>query len=173
MDLDRLNGVYRQGALQMLEVEMKLRQVFTLCLCIGLLLMGPHLQAEIHKWVDDKGRVHYSDRPVTGKSTAINIKKGEASPAPAGQGERRLKMQRMLDVYAEERAEKQEEKQKRKAVQQKSKKNCIQAKDRYNSHLRATGIYSLGNDGKRQYLSEDERSTHMKRLKADIARWCR
>lgn len=157
----------------MLYAKMKRRRICTLSLMIGVSLLGQQLQAEVYKWVDDQGRVHFSDRPVDTDSTAVKIKEGDAPRVPAGQEERQQKMQRMLDVYAEERAEKQEAMQKQKAEGQRRKQNCVQAKDRYNSHLRASGIYNLGNEGKREYLSEAERAQHMKRLKAEIARWCR
>jgi hypothetical protein len=157
----------------MVDVKINFREVSIISLLIGLSLVTPYLQAEVYRWVDDKGRVHYSDRPVTGESTAIKIREGEATTAPAEQDERQLKMRRMLDVYAEERAEKQEAKQKQKAERQQRKQNCARAKDRYNSHLRASGIYTLGNQGERQFLSNDERTKHMKKLKAEIARWCK
>jgi hypothetical protein len=157
----------------MFDLKIKGRLVGMLVLLIGLSLVGQQLRAEVYKWVDDQGRVHFSDRPADAQSTAIKIKQGEAPAAPLGVEDKQMKMQRMLDVYAEERAQRQEAMQKQKKERQQRKKNCALAKDRYNSHLRASGIYNLGSDGKRQYLSDEERSSHMKRLKADINRWCK
>jgi hypothetical protein len=157
----------------MLGLKMIWRQLGILLLLFGVSLVGQQLRAEVYKWVDDKGRVHFSDRPVDTESTAVKIRQGDAPAAATGQDERQLKMQRMLDVYAEERTERQEAKQKQKAERQQRKQNCARAKDRYNSHLRARGIYDLGSDGKRQYMSDDERAKHMKRLKAEISRWCK
>jgi hypothetical protein len=157
----------------MLDLTFNWRQLCTLCLFFLLMMVGLHLQAEVYKWVDDEGRVHYSDRSVTGASTAIKIREGETPQSSSADDDRQLKMRRMLDVYAEERAEKKEAKQKQQAERQKRKQNCARAKDRYNSHLRARGIYNLGNDGKRQYLSDEERTSHINSLKAEIARWCK
>lgn len=139
----------------------------------GLLLMAPHLRAEVYKWVDEEGRVHFSDRPEASASTEIKTRERQSAQPLEEEHERRQKMQRMLDVYAEERAEKKEAKQRQLAERKKRKQNCTLAKDRYNSHIRARGIYSLGNDGERRYMSDEERARHIKRLRADIARWCK
>ncbi|MES9969096.1 MAG: DUF4124 domain-containing protein [Candidatus Thiodiazotropha sp.] len=136
------------------------------------MLVTLQLHAGVYKWVDDKGRVHFSDRPVDGQSTQINIRQKSVDEASPGPEDRKSKMQRMLDVYQEERAERKEAKQKQQAERKQRKQNCVRAKDRYNSHLRASGIYDLNKDGERQYLSETQRARHMKRLKSEIARWC-
>ncbi|MES9814319.1 MAG: DUF4124 domain-containing protein [Candidatus Thiodiazotropha sp.] len=157
----------------MLVTQSKLPCLLTQSLLFVLLMAGLPLQAEVYKWVDEQGRVHFSDRPVTGEPTEIRIREQESPQPTAGQDDRQKEMQRMLDVYAEERAERKAAKQKQLAERKKRKQNCVRAKDRYSSHLRATGIYNLGNDGERRYLSDEERARHIKRLKADIARWCR
>ncbi|MEW8052372.1 MAG: DUF4124 domain-containing protein [Candidatus Thiodiazotropha sp.] len=157
----------------MLDLKIMWTRMFALSLLLVLLMAAFQLQAEVYKWVDEQGRVHFSDRPVTGESTEIKIRDQEGSQPSTGEDDRQLKMQRMLDVYAEERAEKKEAKQKQLAERKKRKQNCVRAKDRYNSHLRATGIYNLGNDGERRYLSDQARARHIKQLKAEISRWCR
>jgi hypothetical protein len=155
----------------MLELQISWRQGGKLTLLFVLLSMALQLQAEVYKWVDEQGRVHFSDRPDAGASTEIKIKEQQPQSSD-GQNDRQLQMQRMLDVYAEERADKKEAQQKQQAERKKRKQNCARAKDRYNTHIRARGIYNLGNDGERQYLSEAERTRHIKQLKSDIARWC-
>jgi hypothetical protein len=136
-------------------------------------LIALPLHAEVYKWVDEQGRVHFSDRPDEAASTEITIKEQQPPQSSEGQDDRKSRMQRMLDVYAEERAEKKEAQQKQQAEEKKRKQYCIRAKDRYNTHLRARGIYDLGDDGERRYLSEEERASHIKQLKSEIARWCK
>ena len=157
----------------MLELNIRRRDKYSLVPLFLFFIATFQLHAGVYKWVDEKGRVHFSDRPVTDQSTEINIKQQETGQPSAGQDDRKLKMERMLDVYEEERAEKKEAKQKQQAERKKRKQNCARAKDRYNSHVRARGIYNLNKDGDRQYMSDAERARHMKRLKSDIARWCK
>jgi 2-polyprenyl-6-methoxyphenol hydroxylase-like FAD-dependent oxidoreductase len=157
----------------MLELQMNWRLGVNLTLIVVLMSLALQLQAEVYQWVDEQGRVHFSDRPNEDGSTGIKIKEQQDAPTSDGPSERQQKMQRMLDVYAEERAEREEAKQKQQAELKKRKQYCARAKDRYNSHTRATGIYNLGSDGERRYLSEEERARHIKQLKSDIARWCK
>jgi hypothetical protein len=132
------------------------------------------LYAGVYKWTDEQGRVHFSDRPVSESSTEIKIKQAPSSNASGSSPQhRQQKMRKMLDALEEERIEKREAEQKAKQDQEKRKKKCLYAKDRYNSHNRATGIYSYQEDGQRNYLSDDERKSHMRKLKADIDRWCK
>jgi hypothetical protein len=132
------------------------------------------LYAGVYKWTDEQGRVHFSDRPDSESSTEVKIQQAPSSGTSNGSSQhRQQKMRKMLDALEEERIEKRETEQKAKKEREKRKKKCRYAKDRYNSHNRASGIYSYQKDGQRSYLSDDERKSHMKKLKADIERWCR
>ncbi|MCG7921780.1 MAG: DUF4124 domain-containing protein [Candidatus Thiodiazotropha lotti] len=132
------------------------------------------LYAGVYKWTDEHGRVHFSDRPVSESSTEVKIKQTPSSGSTGDSPQQRQqKMRKMLDAFEEERSEKKEAKQKAKQEREKRKKKCIYAKDRYNSHNRARGIYNYKKDGDRSYLSEAERKSLMQRLKADVDRWCK
>ncbi|MEW8628055.1 MAG: DUF4124 domain-containing protein [Candidatus Thiodiazotropha sp.] len=137
-------------------------------------IFSQSLYAGVYKWTDEHGRVHFSDRPVSESSTEVKIKQAPASDsANQSPQQRQQKMRKMLDAFEEERSEKKEAKQKAKNEREKRKKRCIYAKDRYNSHSRASGIYNYQEDGQKSYLSDAERKNHMKKLKADVDRWCK
>ena len=138
------------------------------------IIFSQSLYAGVYKWTDEHGRVHFSDRPVSDSSTEVKIKQTPSSESSGSSPQQRQqKMRKMLDAFEEERSEKKEAKQKAKQEREKRKKKCIYAKDRYNSHNRARGIYNYQKDGERSYLSEAERKNHMKKLKADVDRWCK
>ncbi|MCU7904847.1 MAG: DUF4124 domain-containing protein [Candidatus Thiodiazotropha sp. (ex Epidulcina cf. delphinae)] len=143
-----------------------------LLLLVMLLLFPLRVEAGVYQWTDEQGRVHFSDRPVTGESTEVKIK-DRSRPSVQDRQDRKLKMKRMLDVYEEDRAAKKEADRKQEKERKKRKRNCLHAKDRYDSHSRATGIYDFGKDGDRRYLSDGERTRHMQKLKAEVARWCK
>jgi vacuolar-type H+-ATPase subunit I/STV1 len=137
-------------------------------------IFSQSLFAGVYKWTDENGRVHFSDRPVSESSTEVKIKKAPSSDTSnSSSQQRQQKMRKMLDAFEEERNEKKEAKQKAKKEREKRKKKCIYAKDRYNSHNRASGIYSYKKDGQKNYLSDADRKTHMQRLKAEVDRWCK
>lgn len=41
--------------------------------------------AQVHRWVDEHGRVHYGDRPLGAQTTRLRIR-AESATAPAGNG---------------------------------------------------------------------------------------
>ena len=48
---------------------------------VMVLLVAPGAQAQIYKWVDEKGQTHYEERPPDGKDTKDTKKM--AAPAPS------------------------------------------------------------------------------------------
>lgn len=66
----------------------------------------PGISAEIYKWTDENGNVHYADSPGIQNAEKIEIKKSQAEdPRLRRQRKRQL---RMLEIYHEERQEKQQ-----------------------------------------------------------------
>ncbi len=144
------------------------------CALLGGLIFSPGLHAGVYKWTDENGRVHFSDRPVSDLSTEVKIKQAPpSSPSSSSPQQRQEKMRKMLDAFEEERNEKKEARQKAKKEREKREKKCLYAKDRYNSHNRASGIYGYDKEGQKNYLNDAERKTHIQRLKAEVDRWCK
>lgn len=98
----------------------------TLSLCALLCLCVVPAQAEIYRWTDDQGRVHFGERPQQG------AKRVEVDPQIVERDEqvraREANMQRLQQVRSEERAREQEQ---RAEQQAKQKAFC----DRLNSEL--------------------------------------
>ncbi|AXQ31256.1 DUF4124 domain-containing protein [Solimonas sp. K1W22B-7] len=55
-------------------------------LALGLMLTGPAMAAEVYKWVDPAGRIHYGDRPQDGWKRVDIKPPGGAAPAAAAPG---------------------------------------------------------------------------------------
>ncbi|MET0089636.1 MAG: DUF4124 domain-containing protein [Candidatus Thiodiazotropha sp.] len=147
-----------------------LKASFGTAILIALLIVPGLAVAAVYQWTDAQGQVHFSDRPVADTAREVPIKTPAANAAPAtGDGAREERTRRMLEVYQEDREKRRQEQQDR----EKRKRNCILAKDRYQSHSQASGIYSFRKDGQRQYLDEASRQRHMQKLKADVDKWCR
>ena len=53
---------------------------------MGLMLAGVASAGQVYKWTDDKGRVHYSDKPIP-KAQKLDVRvPGTAPPASSGGG---------------------------------------------------------------------------------------
>ncbi len=152
-----------------------LRKVIVKGALLSGLMLGSGVNfAAVYQWTDAQGQVHYSDRPVAETAREVPIKTPDASPASGmDDGAREERTRRMLDVYQEDREKKRQQRQEQLEDREKRKRNCILAKDRYQSHSQASGIYSFRKDGERQYMDDAARQRHMQKLKADVDKWCR
>ena len=138
---------------------------------ILLLSGGVSAQAEMYRWVDDSGQVHYEDRPQGAKSRPIKPYSTPDTTQPAAQ-ERMEKTRRLLNAYRLERQQKREQQAEQQAVKEKRIKNCKRARDdvrQYNAYRR---IYNLDQDGNRVYLSDQERVSLLQRSQDKVTRWC-
>jgi hypothetical protein len=141
---------------------------------IGLALaaLGATAVAEVYRWTDSEGRVHYGDRPSAGSQS---VQVGNGAPTgqpPPSEAERLQRQQRMLDAYRQEREEKQQADAKRKADDAERERNCAQARDTLARYERSRGIYEPQADGGRRYLSEAERESAIRAAQGDVKRWC-
>lgn len=126
--------------------------------------------AEVYKWTDEDGRIHYGDRPQGNDSETIEVK-----PAPepdAGIEERREKQRRLLEVIDEERKEDEQEQAEANKEKQERQINCEKAK-KYNESLRtAGGLYHKGDNGNKVVLTDEERTTAETQARENLEYWC-
>lgn len=140
---------------------------------ICLVMLTLPVQAEVYKWVDAQGRVHYGDRPTTNDADKVKIKDQNVSGQSDQPASRHELQQRFLRARAEERREKQQARAEEKQKKAQAKRNCEQAKKEYDKYRFAGGLYVKGKDGERQYLSFKEREEYEKSLAAKVKKWCR
>ena len=138
-----------------------------------MLLFCSQAVAEIYKWVDDQGKVHYSDKPVKQDAQQLNIKTEDINKSKLSQQERLERRQRLLQAYDEDRAKRKEEDSKAEKQQQRLQRECVIAKDRLAQYERSTGLYDLDKEGNRVMLSEKERESVTDRLRQQIKQHCK
>jgi hypothetical protein len=145
-----------------------------LLICL-LAVIGFTAQAEIYKWTDAQGRVHYGDRPGGDNAQAMPV-----APAPEATGQtavesaaqRAQRRQRMLDIYREERAEKEAAREQARQELNKTKENCRRARLEYDRFSKSRLIYDYEDNGERRYLSDKEREGYVESLRQAVERWC-
>jgi hypothetical protein len=145
--------------------------VFFKSLCIALLLSGQlSVHAEVYRWVDEKGQVHYGDQDRDAGTRAI---KPHARPPTQGDQQQRMqKTRKLLNAYQIERQQLREQKAEQKKQAEKRKRECIQARDNLRKYTDYGNIYQLGDDGKREYLSVKERTALLQRSREAVTRLC-
>ena len=132
------------------------------------------VHAEIYRWTDKNGKVHFSDKPVGKKAETVDIKVKPVSPTPTQtSSERKQRAEDFMRARKEERAvseKKLAEKKKRKAER---KANCKEAKKEYKRVTTAGAVYFKNKDGSRDYLDEKRRKKEEAFIKSQIAKWCK
>lgn len=138
-------------------------------IAIALLVFGPYLaaNADIWKWVDEHGNVHYSDTPAreyVANAERVSYTPGGWSASPPGNS--RTNTSRGNDIDPRETPEEEQAREDAQAYY------CNQAKDIYHSYVDAPRLYRTSEDGEREYLSEKETAAAVASAKASVAEWC-
>lgn len=141
---------------------------------LGLLLAGAamHAVAEVYRWVDAQGRVHYGDRaPADGGARELErleLPSGSVGPDPESAAGRE-RGRRLLEVWELERQE-------RAGSAAAARRAAAQECERLQAYLRelatARLLYRRGANGRPEYFDAGERRRYEAELRERLAREC-
>ena len=153
------------------------RRLQTAALVIATLLLHAPAIAQIYKWTDDSGEIHYTQTPPPG---GVASQKMQGAPAPAESREtirqEQQKLQQQLDAMEERHAERENrealEKQ-RKKLDEISEKNCITARNNLGK-LQQGGIKRyLTPEGEVIRLTDEERQRRLAEAQNQVEKYCK
>lgn len=128
--------------------------------------------AEIYKWVDEEGRVHYGDKPKEQAET-ISIKDQSPSAEDVPDGSpRREHQQRVLKSMQMERERKQELREQERTAAQEAKQRCAEARERLSDINSAGFLYRKDAQGERVIFTDEERAQATAQAEAAVKRYC-
>lgn len=135
-----------------------------------ILVLAAPAAAEIYRWTDSQGRVHYGDRPGRADAQAVPL------PTPSsGLGvnpDEAAAQERLLRTREDERAAEQAARTKAAAERERRRRNCAIARDRYRRVRSAVYVYEPQVDGSRRVYGDDERCAAEARAEAAKRHWC-
>jgi hypothetical protein len=141
-------------------------------LLIPLLMYSSGTAADVYKWRDAQGHIHYGDHPPPGQGA--QSMKIETAPAPDPDAKQRSeKQERVLDSFREDRQrlEKQREADKQKEAQRARK--CARVRQLLEKATNAGFLYEKTNDPRNpRVLTGEQRQAEMARLRAEVQKWC-
>jgi len=138
---------------------------------IAIMFNFGHVNAEIYKWVDEQGNIHYGDKPVN-KSKVMDVDISKQGHIKINNS-REQKRRKLLETYADDHQRKNEEKEKQKKQKKKQERGCVLSKDRLKHYERASSLYNLDKDGNRVTVSSEEREQHTAELRNKIKKYCK
>lgn len=109
--------------------------------------------AEVYRWVDEDGRVHFSDRPRVAGERPLHVETRAPAPGP-DDVRRRERRDRLLEVFAEERRRAREQAREARARAQARQKACAEARATLARLERGGVFYEVDAGGRRAYLDE-------------------
>jgi len=141
-------------------------------LMLALISLTAH--AEIYKWTDENGKIHFSDKPVGEKAKTLDIKVQKANPSSAKtKDERKQRAEGFIRAREEERAERDKVIAEKKRLKAEKIANCEKFKKEYKRITEAGAVYYENKDGTRDWLEPKRRNKEEAHLKAQIKKWCK
>lgn len=145
---------------------------FTLVFALALLFAPPAVDAQVYRWVDDQGRVHYSDRAPLGRESekvAIDSRPTDLEARLIEQMAREERLRLIdgdrVDDTADEAADQEHRARLARA--------CEQARARVASIESARRLSRVEEDGSRRVYSDDERQAALLEARGQVSEWCR
>ena len=137
-----------------------------------LSLASAFATAEVYKWVDAQGNVHYGDRPP---AAGVDSRSIAPPPAPTEDPEheqRSLKQRRLLEAFEAERAERDRAETQEAAARAQRAQTCERARRQLARFERANIVYTTDESGERKYMSDGERREAAANARVWIGRNC-
>lgn len=132
-----------------------------------------HAHAELYKWTDGQGKVHYTDQPPTVNAQTI---KG----TPAGQAETTNQATQSLNAkdqaYQKRRKEAEEARAKteKEAEQARAQReNCDKARKNLSTLQNSPRVYTTDAAGQRTYMDDATRASSMANSQKAVSDFCK
>ena len=132
-------------------------------------------QADVYRWVDDKGQPHYSDRWVPGSELISSSRPHVATGASNSSASDPSKAVTSANQSTDAKAAAQKNAAAAKADAAKVREQqCKEAKDRYQKAIDARRIYKEPKPGDtdRSYMSDAETDAYRAQARADVTDTC-
>ena len=134
--------------------------------------------ADVFRWVDDHGGVHYSDQWVPG-SEVIKSTRPHPVSTSSGSPRRTPETQKMPNDHSSSQSTENAEKAVKQDKAKIREQQCKEAKDRYDKAIEARRIYKTAGGDKskdgneeRQYLSDDEADAYRVKARQEMQDAC-
>lgn len=124
--------------------------------------------AEIFKWTDANGEVHYGDRPPTAGAARITVHGGRGSDDTT----RRERTRRLLQEFETERAEQAERDAALAREEAERTAACADARNRHFEYKNSGYLYEWDANGEKRVLSDAEHRRARAEARADVDKWC-
>lgn len=141
---------------------------YGLAFLLPLLIMVSATEAQVYKWVDENGKVHFSDqpprkKPASAEKVELKIAPKTGNRAAPSAAERAKQQQELLRRMEGERKQRESQRAKAKEEKKRLAELCKKLKKEMEEKVRANAIYTENDKGERVYDSEEVADQKRKR----------
>lgn len=130
--------------------------------------------ADVYKYKDEKGNIHYTDKPPELPAERLNVKSQRTDTVAVQERQAAEQKQQTAASQQQQQARNQAADQKD-AAQFSAKdkaERCAKARERYDKYMNSQKLYEQGADGERRYLTSDELDAARASAKASMDVLC-
>lgn len=140
---------------------------------VGAVLLGaaaPAPAADVYKWVDEDGKVHFGDRPQGGNAEVMTVR---PAAVPSGGGRaRHERTERLLESLKSEREERRDAYAAAEAEKRERKQKCTVAKAELSRRESAAHLFYRDADGNKRVIDGEEYEAAIQEARDAVAHWC-
>ena len=137
-----------------------------------LLIIATPLYAAVHRWTDENGNVHYSDRAPAGQKEKSEIHINVSKPDPATV--KRLQSQKEgLESNKQNRDDKTTQKLTDKKEAEKNLEYCKQAKEKLATIQNNGRLFVVDKEGNKTFMEDTQRQEHITKANEVIKKYCK
>ncbi len=151
---------------------MKTRKVAAVLLIAGMLFAATASAQQVYRWVDENGRVHFSDKPPTdakAETVDIEIKPTDLEATLRANAE----LQRRVEAGKLEREDDKAFAAEQERYEARLAESCRQARDRVAAIESARRLSTVDEQGNRVVYDEERRAAALTEARRQVADWCR
>jgi len=157
-----------------MNINKSLIYIFTVF--IFLPLLSNVNAAEVYKWIDEDGQVHYGHKTENKNAKKIEIKNryidSGNSTAPLSAEERVNKQKRFLNALEADNKSLAEEKRKKEEQAELKMSRCNASRDQLKRYENSGALYDLDEKGNRILLNKKQYEQAMQQARARVQKWC-
>ena len=150
-----------------------LKHVTTVVIVLSVLASTSQAR-DVYRWTDERGQVHFGDRPPpNAKARSIgSIKPSSPTPKAGQEGERKERQRRLLKAFEKERLERAEQRTKAAAKKKEDADKCSSLTHELYNAKGARYLYRE-KGSEREVLSQEERTRYLEGLQRLKSKHCR
>lgn len=148
-----------------------MKRICSMLLAFGVALaMAQSASAQVYRWVDDEGKVHFTDQPPPGEDVErVDVKTSKSSVSGEEVAEQR---RAQLEALQSEREAREKARADAASERRERKEKCEAARERYNNVVWKKKIHEIDEQGNKTYLSDADED-RVKREAADaVSEFC-